>query len=568
MSIEIQSDEVDITPTTEVKVIIPADSVIETATSTQVELIPDSFVLTSTGIFTGNLDGSVPIWLVDAINLELTTGEGNLTDITNDLVAITNSLDAGVTQNILNIQTIDENVTALETAVVSRLDGNDALIYNLQVSSVDETSATAISTDVINSTFNGNVDAYIGSIASTYVDANSAIAADVSLLSTSVNGVSATISEISIVSVDEDEARAKNSLIVDVDGSIAGYVAQTDGTTSEFIISADIFKVSNGTTNYTPLTVNTVDGRVEFNGYVTFTGLGLNSDSTTINGGLIETDTLSADTIIAGGSISSPIINGGEINGTTIIGATITGSVIRGSWIDYISSGALTNWQHYTPASPPPSEYLVNFAHDNETNDLVVDVDGYYRLSTVTNALVGGEIDSWQLEDVYDQWNYLTIPVYTWGIATYNSYTISTSNRVIQLAPTFIVLNTQKIISSTFTTLSAQTSSKVRVTLADEYFEFTIIYVNGSGPYTGSSLVVNGVDVGLAALSDPIIIHGVVFHVTHERTYVDVTIDAGTFTVGNYVAELPLTIESTVGLGHNGNGPANVSRTPVLIETV
>lgn len=285
-----------------------------TAESTATELIPDAYVLTSLGIFTGNLDGSIPIWLLDAIDTALTTGDGNITSVLADMQSLIDDLEIGVSQNITQIENTNVSLSSLETSVVSRLDDNDASIVDLATTRVTESEAQTIALSVQQSTFGSDVEAFIGNIASTYVDGSSAIAQDIDTLVASVNGVSASVTQMSIVSVDEDEARAKHSLVVDVDGSIAGYVAETDGTTSEFIISADVFKVGNLTTNYAPLVINVPESRVEFNGYVSFSGIGLDSGSTTIDGGYIEALSVQADKLKASDSGVTTWTGGGLIS--------------------------------------------------------------------------------------------------------------------------------------------------------------------------------------------------------------------------------------------------------------
>ena len=299
--IEVITDDLTVTQSTALEIVQDAPLQISEAESTVVELIPDSYMLTSPGIYTGKLDGSVPEWLITAIQTELTTGDGNLTTVTLQLQQAIDNLELGVAQNVSSINTAEASINALSTSVNSRIDTNDASILTLDATKVTDAEATAAAAAVISSTFGGNVDAYIGAIASTYVDENSAIATDIEVLTSSVNGVNASVSEISIASVDEGEARAKHSLVVNADGNIAGYVAEA-GTTSEFTIVADTFKVASGTTSYTPLTIDTVNGKVMFNGVVSFQSLTdvpqMVAENTNINitDNLIPTDGWNVDT--------------------------------------------------------------------------------------------------------------------------------------------------------------------------------------------------------------------------------------------------------------------------------
>jgi len=426
---EIEVTDVAIVDSDSIVISTDIGTEVATATSTITEVIPDSYVLTSLGIFTGNLDGTIPIWLLDAIDTALTTGDGNITSVLADMQGLIDGLAIGVNQNITQIESTNESLSALEESIVSRLNGNDASILNLETTRVTEDDAQTIALSVQQSTFGSDVEAFIGNIASTYVDGSSAIAQDIDLLTVSVNGVNASVSQISVVSVDEEEARAKHSLVVDVDGSIAGYVAETDGTTSEFTINADIFKVGNLTTNYTPLVVNVPEGRVEFNGYVSFTGLGLDSDSTSINGGLLETNTLHAETIIAGGTIAAPIINGGVITGGLLQGSIIEGAVIRASYLDLDGDLEILTDYHISIAlyDSDPSRFIdaVYIAIDNEyripTLSDVRDID-----TVSTSNVIGASIES--------------------TIFTYDTANVNSNKKARKLNPTIAVLNTSEVI--------------------------------------------------------------------------------------------------------------------------
>ena len=110
----------------------------------------------------------------------------------------------------------------------------------------------------------------------------------------------------------------------------------------------------------------------------------LASTNTVIDGGRITTGSVTANQIAAQ-AITSDKIQVEALYGKTIKGALIEGSVIRGSWIDYLTTGALSNWQYYTP-STVPALYRNNYAKDNTTGELVVDSQGYARLPATTTV--------------------------------------------------------------------------------------------------------------------------------------------------------------------------------------
>lgn len=299
--IEIQATDNEVVESTSVELIVDAPTEVNTSESKAVELYPNSYVLTSLGIYRGNLDGSIPTWLLNAVQQVLTTGDGNLTQVLADLQLVIDNLEVGVNQNVTNINNTQLSLAALETSVVSRLDENDATILELDTTKVTATEAQAIAVTAVQSSFGNDIDAYIGNIASTYVDATSAIANDVSLLTTSLNGTNASVSRIDQAVVDTirenplwvddgvqtdpdiygqpryiTEARAKSSLEVNADGQVSGFVAEVDGGVSNFTITADVFSVvaaSQTAPIQNPFTVNATTGIISLNGQVEFTNV-------------------------------------------------------------------------------------------------------------------------------------------------------------------------------------------------------------------------------------------------------------------------------------------------------
>jgi len=139
-----------------------------------------------------------------------------------------------------------------------------------------------------------------------------------------------------------------SKFITGADGAISGWTNSNYNGRSDFTIAADTFKVQGVVSGYTPFAIDTVTGKIKFTGDVTFAGLGIDGNSTNIDGSKITTGKIqSADTSTyfdlannrikmhnttglgftldstALGTSTDPNIQGGYIKGTTIEGATI-----------------------------------------------------------------------------------------------------------------------------------------------------------------------------------------------------------------------------------------------------
>jgi len=230
-------------------------------------------------------------------------------------------------------------------------------------------------------------------------------------------------------------AAGASKMITDVDGNVTGWsFGDGSNVNSTFKIAADKFEIGNGSANpVVPFQVNITD---PLNPIITFTGVTLFNDyltagQTTIDGSKLTTGTVTADVVVANASISAPVISGGTIAGARIEGVNIIGSVIKSSWIDYTTSGELTNWQQYTLADYPTA-YEANFAHDNATGTLVEDAQGYVRLQGFLT--------------VYSQNNPETIRVnssatysFTNGdlVSSYDNYLTDNTNRTVNQTARF-----------------------------------------------------------------------------------------------------------------------------------
>ena len=197
MSLDVITSNADVVVSTVLEVGVPdTTTMVDTSTTKVAKVIPNSFVLSSGGIYDGRLDGSIPLWLLDAIAIGVANGTLDYDNILSDLRASLDSLTRGVNQNIAQIENTNLSMSSLETSIVSRLNGNDAAILNLDTTSVTEERAQAISTTAIQSTFGVDASAYVGNIVSTYANANLATAASVELLVAEYGGLSVSITSM------------------------------------------------------------------------------------------------------------------------------------------------------------------------------------------------------------------------------------------------------------------------------------------------------------------------------------------------------------------------------------
>ena len=347
--IVLEASVVNVEPQTEVLIdaVSDAEAVVLDAV---VRLENNEFVLSSGGMYGGGaLIGSIPAWVLEAVNQRLTTGDGNIAGLVNDLQTALDALETGVNQSISNLESDVLSQSGLITSLRSDVDGNNAAIMNVLATKVTEAQASAVALSAIESTFGADVDAYIGNIASTYVDADSAIATEIDLMQASLNGVNASITDISSITIETvqnplwiddglgtdpdindeprwiDQAKAKKQLEVNADGVITGLLLES-GQTSSVTVQSDEFKLvatGQSVASRNPFTVNATTGDITFVGKVSFNSVtdvpslgstpqevvdAVNSGTTTtINGGKITTGTITA------GHISTAGLNAGVI---------------------------------------------------------------------------------------------------------------------------------------------------------------------------------------------------------------------------------------------------------------
>lgn len=320
---------------------------IEVLSSIAAEAEIKKYTLVSDDIYVKRYDSTtIPDWYSNLINSVIST-DPFITGIVAD-VDYLSGLEAGYNVQFANLIAADTAINSLLTSLSSQTDINTASIANLDVTYATRDYASAISLTTVQSYFNdGAAAAWFDSEISTYASNITANAFNISSISVILDSHSASVTRSDEAVIDTQvanplwtddgfqsdpdsfgvsryitEARAKSSLVVEADGTVAGFVAEADGASSSFSIVADVFKITNGygDLGVTPFTVdmtNPLDPIIEFIGKTTFDSY-LTAGTTTIDGGFITTGTLLA------GSIGTEVLydsshwdaNGNELAGS------------------------------------------------------------------------------------------------------------------------------------------------------------------------------------------------------------------------------------------------------------
>ena len=196
-----------------------------------------------------------------------------------------------------------------------------------------------------------------------------------------------------------------------------GFIATAD----TYISRVSIEVVNTDTVNAIPVTSSNIT-------------TALAATSTVIDGARITTGSITAD------KIQSVYINGYTIEGAIIKGANITGSVIKSSWIDYSSTGSLTNWKAATLADMSNTgsiyyAYRNNFAKDNTTGAWITtdSPTNYVRLPATTPLYSTPATVRFTEIAPVGWYSSLTVyPTITSGIHLSNSYAQNNTNRMIK----------------------------------------------------------------------------------------------------------------------------------------
>lgn len=486
---QVEISPLDITVTasnsTEVQPIDNADLDI-TVTKKEYKIVGDE-------VYIAKLYDDAPQWMKDLVQLVVdnTVTESNLA-LLNDVIARLNTFATSYvplnqyTQAILDLSNADSSMHALiETLNSNFNDGLDAAnsqIINLEITkaSKDEAIAAVLTTLAAQlSTPTSDLGAIIANLQQAITTGDSANASSIQTLTSSLEGevdARATVVNSLTTAINNGDAAvqakwAYNSTVA-INGVYkksgfgltsnysGGSGTENDPYVSEFWIDATKLKFtnSNATGSTAPFTIDASGAtpQIMFNGKVSFSNVtnvpqlgstpqqvvdAVNAGSTTtIDGAKITTGSIAADKITANSitgdqieaniSISSPTITGGVINGGTINGVNINGAVIKASWIDYNTTGILTNWAYYTVATMPP-QYANNFAHDSLTGALLTDANGYVRLPKVGKVVIDAySYKVGRAANVYNIGN-LSFAGYSLNVRSYDNYTTTSTRRLL-----------------------------------------------------------------------------------------------------------------------------------------
>lgn len=216
MPTEVQSDSTKIVGDTVEVTEGLIEATVSTDNSAYMEVMPAEYSLSSGGIFAGGaLTGTIPEWVITAIQQEIETG-GSIANIVAALQDSINSLDAGITQNLTSLNTSEISINNRIDTVVSVVDTNRAAAIDLVATKVTAEESGAIALAMLTAQFGPDIEAYITSIATTYASENLAYAADVGLIVATVGDTTArvTTSEYAIVGT-EDEIRNFKATVAD-----------------------------------------------------------------------------------------------------------------------------------------------------------------------------------------------------------------------------------------------------------------------------------------------------------------------------------------------------------------
>lgn len=436
----------------------------------------NQFVLSSSGQYSSNgLVGKIPNWLNDAIQQKLTTGDGNLTSVVLEMKSVVDTLEVGVEQVVTSINTVTQSQNALSTSISSQVEEVRADLLNVVSTKVDANQAQSIAVQAIRSEFGTDVDAYIGSIAATYVDENSAIAQNLDIVASTLGEVSSSVSDIAIATTEQklnplwvDDgsgsdpdangeskyitvAKASKQLQVDANGVITGLLLES-GETAAITMTADQFKlVGSGQTvaSRNPFTVDATTGKITFNGSVSF-------NSVTDTPQMVSYNT----NINTSNNLINPLgINLSNHAGYELIGSPVYSVAIgAGNYSEIQMDLALAD-ELYTPyISDFSTSYSASYAFKGHNGGYLVEIDssGSITYTQIVPNTVVLDSNTWYLVQI------LILPSGSSGLNTYGSvYRASDMQKIATLNDFVLASVTTKFLLGWYG--GAQTISRPRI---------------------------------------------------------------------------------------------------------
>lgn len=180
---------------------------IDASKSITAEIAPDTYVLGSIGSF-NTASSWVGTYVNELVQESIGTG-GTLADAL-DLIRtdVMDEIETGVNQVITQIENEYVSNSALTTTLASEIGASRSSILDIVQTYADETSATATAINGLKASLGGDssssaIEAFIGSIAIVHVDANSATAATVDVLTTVYNDLSVELTDTREIAIGE-----------------------------------------------------------------------------------------------------------------------------------------------------------------------------------------------------------------------------------------------------------------------------------------------------------------------------------------------------------------------------
>ena len=286
----------------------------------ELEIIDSDYILSATASARSQLRTEIQQEgdRITVLSQDIVTLNSTLTNQASDIVAngtAVSGLSTRIDQEGDRISVISQDVTTLTANYNNLSNGiaaNGTAVSNLSTR-VDQEGdrITVVSQDLttLTSTVN-NLDTSANGTAisnlETRIDQEgdriTVVSQDVTTLSSSVNGQIATINqELTTIANDLGGVSAVYALNLDVNNHIAGIRLENDGSTADFVITADTFKIVNASN--TAVTPFAIDGsNIALNGNVTINGT---LSATQLVGDVAEIYSFSRGSGAGGGTVGS-----------------------------------------------------------------------------------------------------------------------------------------------------------------------------------------------------------------------------------------------------------------------
>jgi len=161
---------------------------VNVATPKIAEVSTNTYVLSTGGVYSGNIHNGVPTWLTDAIIAQVTAGTLNISQLVNDLYVLVQSIELGVNQSIASVQNEVVSQSQYLTTVKSELQGDIAVAIEQYDTIVSPELAKAVKTDALG-VIKGQVEAWALDVTDVYASNNLASATQVELLTSTLTDV-------------------------------------------------------------------------------------------------------------------------------------------------------------------------------------------------------------------------------------------------------------------------------------------------------------------------------------------------------------------------------------------